>query len=84
MWYLTAASLAASNSGGPLTAAALFGSYVALTNVLCGLFLALVFGLGHNGMNVYHADDRPDFWKLQVRGTPGLARGREGEASGAI
>jgi hypothetical protein len=27
---------------------------------------ALVFGLGHNGMAVYHADERPDFWKLQV------------------
>lgn len=31
-----------------------------------GLFLALVFGLGHNGMATYDADDRPDFWKLQV------------------
>jgi hypothetical protein len=28
---------------------------------------ALVFGLGHNGMAVYHADERPDFWKLQVQ-----------------
>ena len=35
----------------------------------CGLFLALVFGLGHNGMNVYQADERPDFWKLQVSTT---------------
>lgn len=32
----------------------------------CGLFLALVFGLGHNGMATYDADARPDFWKLQV------------------
>lgn len=32
----------------------------------CGLFLALVFGLGHNGMATYDADVRPDFWKLQV------------------
>lgn len=35
----------------------------------CGLFLALVFGLGHNGMAVYQADERPDFWKLQVSTT---------------
>jgi hypothetical protein len=35
--------------------------------MICGLFLALVFGLGHNGMAVYDADKRPDFWKLQVR-----------------
>jgi len=33
----------------------------------CGLFLALVFGLGHNGMATYDAETRPDFWKLQVR-----------------
>jgi len=35
----------------------------------CGLFLALVFGLGHNGMAVYEANKRPDFWKLQVTTT---------------
>jgi acyl-lipid Delta6-acetylenase / acyl-lipid (9-3)-desaturase len=35
----------------------------------CGLFLALVFGLGHNGMAVYPANQRPDFWKLQVSTT---------------
>lgn len=35
----------------------------------CGLFLALVFGLGHNGMAVYPANQRPDFWKLQVTTT---------------
>jgi len=32
----------------------------------CGFLLALVFGLGHNGMPTYDADSRPDFWKLQV------------------
>lgn len=32
----------------------------------CGFFLAIVFGLGHNGMAVYSADTRPDFWTLQV------------------
>lgn len=36
---------------------------------MCGLMLALVFGLGHNGMAVYPADERPDFWKLQVSTT---------------
>jgi fatty acid desaturase len=35
----------------------------------CGLLLATVFGLGHNGMAVYPADQRPDFWKLQVTTT---------------
>lgn len=37
--------------------------------MLCGLMLALVFGLGHNGMATYDADARPDFWKLQVTTT---------------
>jgi len=53
-------------------------SYMSFTNALCyfllaqtscGLFLALVFGLGHNGMSVYPANERPDFWKLQVSTT---------------
>merc|ERR1740139_1443854 len=35
----------------------------------CGLLLALVFGLGHNGMATYDAVSRPDFWKLQVTTT---------------
>mmetsp|Transcript_76282 Transcript_76282/g.149638 ORF Transcript_76282/g.149638 Transcript_76282/m.149638 type:complete len:466 (+) Transcript_76282:57-1454(+) len=35
----------------------------------CGFFLAIVFGLGHNGMSVYPASERPDFWKLQVSTT---------------
>lgn len=74
-WYLTAASLCAGGSGGIIAGAALFGTYVVLTNVLCGLFLAVVFGLGHNGMSVYHADDRPDFWKLQVTTTRNITGG---------
>mmetsp|Transcript_10084 Transcript_10084/g.14234 ORF Transcript_10084/g.14234 Transcript_10084/m.14234 type:complete len:118 (+) Transcript_10084:1141-1494(+) len=36
---------------------------------MCGFMLALVFGLGHNGMSTYDASDRPDFWKLQVTTT---------------
>jgi fatty acid desaturase len=35
----------------------------------CGFFLAIIFGLGHNGMAVYPASERPDFWKLQVSTT---------------
>merc|ERR1711988_1171085 len=41
----------------------------------CGLFLALVFGLGHNGMAVYDAETRPDFWKLQVTTTRNIIGG---------
>lgn len=44
-------------------------SYFLLAQTSCGLMLALVFGLGHNGMAVYPADQRPDFWKLQVTTT---------------
>lgn len=43
--------------------------YFLLAQTSCGLFLAIVFGLGHNGMAVYPADQRPDFWKLQVSTT---------------
>lgn len=42
-------------------------AFFAVAQCGCGLFLALVFGLGHNGMATYDADARPDFWKLQVR-----------------
>lgn len=41
----------------------------------CGLFLALVFGLGHNGMATYDAETRPDFWKLQVTTTRNIIGG---------
>jgi fatty acid desaturase/predicted heme/steroid binding protein len=40
-----------------------------------GLFLALVFGLGHNGMATYSAETRPDFWKLQVTTTRNIIGG---------
>lgn len=41
----------------------------------CGFFLATVFGLGHNGMSVYDADSRPDFWNLQVTTTRNIIGG---------
>ncbi len=50
----------------PLANAAM---YFLVSQTACGLFLATVFGLGHNGMAVYPADQRPDFWKLQVSTT---------------
>jgi fatty acid desaturase len=40
-----------------------------------GLFLALVFGLGHNGMATYEAEKRPDFWNLQVTTTRNITGG---------
>jgi hypothetical protein len=44
-------------------------AYFFVSQMGCGFFLATVFGLGHNGMSVYPADQRPDFWKLQVSTT---------------
>lgn len=41
----------------------------------CGFMLAIVFGLGHNGMATYDADARPDFWKLQVTTTRNITGG---------
>ena len=32
----------------------------------CGILLFLVTSLGHNGLVVYEANERPDYWKLQV------------------
>lgn len=44
-------------------------AFICVSNVVCGLCLALVFGLGHNGMATYEATERPDFWRLQVTTT---------------
>jgi acyl-lipid Delta6-acetylenase / acyl-lipid (9-3)-desaturase len=44
-------------------------AFFVVSQTSCGLMLALVFGLGHNGMAVYPAEQRPDFWKLQVTTT---------------
>jgi len=53
-------------------------SFVLVTNVTCGLALAVVFSLGHNGMSVYNAAARPDFWKLQVTTTRNVTQDRFG------
>mmetsp|Transcript_54410 Transcript_54410/g.69936 ORF Transcript_54410/g.69936 Transcript_54410/m.69936 type:complete len:478 (+) Transcript_54410:27-1460(+) len=40
-----------------------------LAQVICGFILFAVTSLGHNGLPVYEADERPDYWKLQVTTT---------------
>lgn len=50
-------------------------AFFLLTTCSSGFFLALVFGLGHNGMATYDADKRPDFWKLQVTTTRNITGG---------
>jgi len=40
-----------------------------LANNVCGMILFAVTSLGHNGLPVYEADERPDYWKLQVTTT---------------
>lgn len=50
-------------------------AYYILHTCSSGLFLALVFGLGHNGMSTYDAETRPDFWKLQVTTTRNITGG---------
>jgi len=81
VWYFTfvavlAAGAYSAEGGGAVAATGHALAFVVQTNVLCGLFLALVFGLGHNGMAVYHADSRPDFWKLQVTTTRNIVGGK--------
>ncbi|KAJ1445234.1 fatty acid desaturase-domain-containing protein [Pelagophyceae sp. CCMP2097] len=49
-----------------------------VSNVACGLMLAFVFSLGHNGMAVYDAAERPDYWKLQVTTTRNILQDRFG------
>jgi len=49
--------------------------YFFISTCSSGLFLALVFGFGHNGMAVYDATTRPDFWNLQVTTTRNIIGG---------
>lgn len=50
-------------------------AYFLISTCSCGFFLGIVFGLGHNGMETYDADARPDFWKLQVTTTRNIIGG---------
>jgi len=50
-------------------------AYFLICTSSCGFLLAIVFGLGHNGMATYDADKRPDFWKLQVTTTRNITGG---------
>merc|ERR1712045_1062311 len=50
-------------------------AYYMIHTTSAGLLLALVTGLGHNGMAVYDAETRPDFWKLQVTTTRNIIGG---------
>ncbi|GAX27326.1 Delta8-fatty-acid desaturase [Fistulifera solaris] len=50
-------------------------TYFLVATASCGFLLAIVFGLGHNGMATYDADARPDFWKLQVTTTRNITGG---------
>lgn len=49
----------------PLTAFAFF----CVSQMSCGLFLAIAFGVGHNGMAVYNIEDRRGFAEMQVTTT---------------
>jgi len=44
-------------------------AFVFSSQTISGLLLAIVFGLGHNGMETYAFDARPDFWRLQCTTT---------------
>ena len=40
---------------------------------ICGLVLFGITSLGHNGLPVYEANERPDYWKLQVTTTRNIS-----------
>jgi len=70
VWYFAVASRLPSWGEAAL--------FCLISNVSCGLGLAIVFGLGHNGMAVYDARNRPDYWKLQVTTTRNISHDRFG------
>lgn len=41
-------------------------AFFAISQLLSGLLIAIVFGVGHNGMRVIDADKKPGFAELQV------------------
>lgn len=44
-------------------------AFFLMSQMACGILLALVFSIGHNGMSVYERETKPDFWQLQVTTT---------------
>jgi fatty acid desaturase len=40
--------------------------YILVSQCVCGVFLAIPFGVGHNGMATFDYDNKPDFATLQV------------------
>lgn len=44
-------------------------TFFLFSQMLCGFMLAIAFGVGHNGMSVYAADEKPDFLTLQITTT---------------
>jgi fatty acid desaturase len=54
------------------TVASALGFYF-LAQAVCGLILFAVTSLGHNGLPVYDANARPDYWKLQITTTRNIS-----------
>jgi acyl-lipid Delta6-acetylenase / acyl-lipid (9-3)-desaturase len=44
-------------------------AHFVLAETVCGLLLAVAFGVGHNGMAIIETNGRPDFGRLQVSTT---------------
>jgi len=41
-------------------------AYFFISQMLCGILLAIPFGVGHNGMTVFDAGTQPDFYRFQI------------------
>lgn len=67
-WVLALAFYAAPSLGNAL-------AWLALANLLSGLFIGSVFIVGHNGRPVLVQDGAPDFWTLQVVTTRNVRAG---------
>ena len=61
-WYFTLAF-------GPWNTLPVGLLYFFVSQTFSGLLLAIAFGVGHNGMEVFDADNHPGFAELQVRTT---------------
>jgi fatty acid desaturase len=64
--YAWVAALTLGGCNGSLGRAALF---FVVSETMCGLLLAIAFGVGHNGMPTFDKDQKPEFAALQVRTT---------------